>query len=351
MAEVTQTLLRWSPSRTTEYSIALVLDDADFDTDPITGEIYRRILRVVVNNTSQRDCTLIFGARNLLRIPTALTGPQTNRIFAIAGRRTEQEFSWDFTPNHVDIMPGSVSNPSLLTSGGNATGSSSDVTAAFTPTADSLLVVAWSALSDFAGEPTFTFTNTHVGSGAWASVEVFRATNRRHAQGRCQMGATPGSGTITNTYSANCTRKARIISEVTGHDTTTPLSESNTGDNAATTLDIALVAIAAGNLAIGTVSSGGATNITAGTNETELAEAASGGANEERIQLEYGTDTTVNWTNLNTLNNRGVAIEYAQAAGGGGGGVGYPTQMFNARFHGRGGGRGGHQSGRSNARA
>ena len=339
MAEVTQTLLRWSPSRTTEYSILLVLDDADFDTDPITGEIYRRILRVVVNNTSPRDCTLIFGARNLLRIPRALTGPQTNRIFAIAGRRTEQDFSWDFTPNHVEVIPGSVSNPSLLTSGGNATASSSDVTAAFTPTADALLVVAWGAFTGNTGIPGFTFTNTHTGSGAWAAVAATLdgiAEDGRHEQARCQMGGGPGSGTITNSYSIDPVRKSWIVAEITGHDTTTPLSESNTGTGTGTTLSISLASIAAGNLAIGTISQVTGTDaIDPGTNETELAQVSSGGfPSRELTQMEYGTDTTVDWSGMNNSNARGVAIEYAQAEAAGGG-KGYPTQMFNSRSRSR----------------
>ena len=321
MTLVTERILHWKPSKDTEYAISLVLDDADFDlglVDPDTGqpEHYRRILRVEVDSTAQRDSTLTIQAKSLVALPRTLVGPQTNRQIALAVRVTEEGFRWDFTPDHVPVLPGSVSNPSLLTSGGNATASASDVTAAFTPTANSLLVVGWSAAEGTAA-PTFTFTNTHAGSGAWSQVTATNpAGTDRNAQARSQVGASPGSGTITNTYTGNQPiRKTWIVAEVTGHDTTTPLSESNTGGaDSGTTLSIALGGIAAGNMAIGTMHARNAASITVGTDETELAEATSTGTPFIRTQMEYGTTTTINWSWTDSDENVGVAVEYAQAA-------------------------------------
>ena len=238
-------------------------------------------------------------------------------------RITEQDLGWDFTPTHEDVRPGSVSNPSLLTSGGSATAAASDTTAAFTPTASSLLVVAWGA-GHGTTMPGFTFSNTHAVSGAWAAVEKTQSPSTeffRHSQARCQMGASPGSGTVTNTYdTVQPSRKSWIIAEVTGHHTTTPLSESNTGGaDTGTSLSVVLGGIAAGNLAIGSISLYGnaAGGVTPGTNETELADVASGGTGQMNTQMEYGTDITVNWSWSNSNQNAGVAVEYAQAAGGG----------------------------------
>lgn len=126
-------------------------------------------------------------------------------------------------------------------------------------------------------------------------------------------GGQPRRGTITTTYSAACQRISWIVAEITGHHTTTPLSESNTGAAATgTTLSIALASIAAGNRAIGTIAVRGNTAITVGANETELAEATSTAADgaEVRTQMEYGVDTTVNWSWTTTENNAGVAVEY-----------------------------------------
>jgi hypothetical protein len=317
MSTIRERLFHWR-HQGQEVAITAVLDDADFDL--VNGQTYRRVVNFQIDGNLMRGGA--FRATWPGRPAVAAEIPDTLlRTITPPTRITEQDLGWDFTPTHVDVRPGSVSNPSLLTSGGGETDAGSHTTAAFTPTADALLVVGWTGSASLAaGQATFTYTNTHAGSGSWAAVEATEATNvaARHSQARCQMGGSPGSGTITNTYSVNRTRAAWIIAEATGHHTTTPLSESNTGAAATgTSLSVALASVAAGNLAIGTVYVRGASAITVGANETELAEAVSGTtATVARTQMEYGTDTTVNWTWAGSGVNIGVAIEYAQAAGG-----------------------------------
>jgi hypothetical protein len=324
MAQVRETLLRW---RHGAFNVAItaVLDDADLDivNGPGGEETYRRVLRFEIDGNLMRGGAFRVGAHG--RAPLQVDIPDTLlRTVPVPlqwGRITEQGLGWDFTPTHEDVRPGSVSNPSLLTSGGNAAPGVSDTTAAFTPTASSLLVVGWGCQTAGTIATTFTYTNTHAGSGSWAAVEhVTLGTSRNtQSQARCQMGASPGSGAITNTYgAATPARTSWIIAEVTGHHTTTPLSESNTGGASnGTALSFALGGIAAGNLAIGTMVVRGNTAVTPGTSETELAEATSGGGAEARTQMQYGTDTTVDWSWTSSDRNAGVAVEYAQAAAGG----------------------------------
>jgi len=309
--EIESVLFSWPPEKCTIYQ---TVDVTDFDVDSITGERYHRISQFRIDCPEARGASFNFGNKENSKRITSWSNKQGNfNIPIFVSRITEEGFSWNFTPEHVDVKPGSVSNPSLLTSGGDATGTqTSNTTAAFTPTANSLLVVGWVTVKT--NPPTtHSFTNTHVGSGAWATVDS-TGLGDRISQARSQVGASPGSGTITNTYGGAVTRSAWIIAEVTGHDTTTPLSESNTGGaTTGTTLSIALGGIAAGNLAIGTMSIRGAASVTAGADETELAEATSGGSPNVRTQMEYGTTTTINWSWTGSDDNVGVAIEYAAA--------------------------------------
>ena len=323
MAIVTETLLRWRPVRTGPVSeVLLQTNDADFDigTDTETGlpTQYNAITRVIVSGP--RGLRFAWGAVARLKSEQQLIGPQSNHVLVPIGRVTTEGFSWDFTPDHVPVIPGSVSNPSLLTSGGNATIQASDTTAAFTPTANSLLVVASGQHRGNDTALAVTFSNTHAGSGAWSSVQVevdSGTTRARHAQGRSQTGSAPGSGTVTFTYAANQpSRKSWVVAEITGHDTVTPLSESNTGGaGSGTTLSISIAGVAAGNLAISTMCLSTDTDtITSGTGETELAEATSGGSGVNLSQMQYSTDATHDWAWTTTERNAGVVVEYAEAS-------------------------------------
>ena len=330
MAVVTERLVRWRPSRGGPvYQVLMRTDDADFDLgpiDPATGqpEHYNRILQVVV--TSPRGATLAFAGtlsppvgpkERQLKTPLVLAGPQTNQVIALGARVTTEGFSWDFTPDYVPVVPGSVSNPSLLTSGGDSDGGTANTTATFNATANGLIVIAWGNRVASPGQPTYTFTTDLTGQGAFNETEINFSNTSRHEQVYSQTGTSPGTGkTITNTYGdPNPNRTAWIVAEVTGHNAASPNSESTTGTGTtSTTPSLALVSIASGNLAIGTITSvdPGGGGIAPGANETEVAEADSAGATSISVQMQYGTDTTVNWSNLGSSNSA-IAIEYQAA--------------------------------------
>ena len=311
MATIRRRLFQWKGS---EVTITALLDDTDFVsvTDSFGTTRSRRVLGIEVDGNMMRansirtlkGRTVIDEANlpdTLLRTRIYTTGPY------------EHEMGWDFTPAHVDVKRGSVSVPSLLTSGGNAIASASDTTAAFTPTADALLIASWSA--QVGTVPTFGFTNTHAGSGAWTQVTVATAADSsRHSQAYSQVGAAPGSGTITNTYTGNQpVRKSWIIFETTGHDPPAPVSESITGTvGADTVLSVSVADVGGANLVISSMTVVGQAAVTVGTGETELAEATSGGASETRTQVQYSTNTAHDWAWSTANEAAGVAIEYAE---------------------------------------
>ena len=302
----------WHPPGSDEaYTVHMETDDADFDLDPVTGERYCRVLRFIINGTPQRDSDFTFRARGRLPMPQHLEGPHHNVIIPVRGRVTEEAMRWDFTPEHRAVMPGSISTPSLLTSGGGVAGTST-LTASIAPTANALLVVGFGTTHSADFTETVTYTTGPVSAITRRSADFDPGLGFSYAsQSYLQMGASPGSGSIHNEYSSgtvDITRDAWIVAEITGHDTATPESENGTALRAGdATCTVTLGAIAAGNLAIGVVGTNSAGTITPGANETELAE-ATGGASLS-IQMEYGTDNVVNWSTLGTQ-GAGVAIEY-----------------------------------------
>ena len=310
-------LFRWGKNCT----VTMVRDLTDWDMDKVTGEKYYVLTSINYDCPSDRDVSFDFKLKDDNFKRTTSIAKEVKAPFGVPlwiTRVTEENFSWNFTPAHVDVVKGSVSAPSLLTAGGDAVIDADDVTAAFTPTANSLLLIAFSSRR-VTGLATFTFTNSHTGSGAWSSVEVTDTTNDdvRHAQARSQTGASPGSGTITNTYGGTQpNRVSWVVAEVTGHDTTTPLSESNTGGaGSGTTLAISLAAVAAGNMAVSSIGVVNQTGITLGAGETELSEADSTGSPNQMTQMQYSTNAAHDWAWTNSEENVGVVIEYAQAAG------------------------------------
>ncbi len=307
-----QRLLRWRPDPVGPvHSIGVVVDPDDFDVDPETEERYPRILGFDIAGSPKRGAEFAWGCHDYLKWPRYIIPSSDPRFLPVPPRRvTMRGFCWDFTPDHVPVFPGSVSVPSLLTSGGAQT-ITNMTTATISPTGGALLIIAMSTDHNQTHAQSDTFT----GSGAWAQVGLDNSTTLHHSQAYCQLGASPGSGAITETFSIS-SRNAWVVAEVTGHNAGTPASESNTGTASLTTLDIALADIAVGNRAIGTIGLRG-DEVVAGTDETELLEVGSTGANPVLTQMEYGVAATVNWTWTGNGAAAGVAIEYAQALLGG----------------------------------
>lgn len=129
-----------------------------------------------------------------------------------------------------------------------------------------------------------------------------------------------GAGVVTVTFAAN-SKLTMVVDTYSGVDTTTPVSETNTGSGSASTLSISLVGIDTNNRSVGSVTSRQGTGTTPGTNETEMGEVTNpAGGNRCRTQSQRGTnlaqDTPVDWSTLATLNNAGGALELAEAAAG-----------------------------------
>lgn len=297
-----------------DCSIVREIDLNDWDVDPATGERYY-VLKWIHYDCFLSERSAQFSLRLDDRI-NRLTNVQRQVLkFSIplfTTRVTEKNLAWTFIPEHVDVKPGSVSNPpSLLIAEGNAVSAGIDTSSSFTPTGGALLIVGWATR---AGTSTHSLSDTCTGSGSWTSIS-HAVGARTITQSRVQLGATPGTCTVTNDYSGTETRKAWVIAEVTGHDTTTPVTESGVGGaTTGTSLDITLTGIAAGSLAVGTMGGEGTGAIAPGTNEDELAEAQSAGTGNTRMSFVYGTDNVVGWTWGTTNPNWGIAAEYVQAA-------------------------------------
>lgn len=210
-----------------------------------------------------------------------------------------------------------LGTPTNLTSGGNSGATSSNTTASISPSAYSLILASVSIVRGGTVPSTIAISTTLSGL-SFTKVET-ALTGIRTALFYAVCGATPGTGTITFTYSGGSgdpSRQAWIVDQILVADRTTPVSESAVNTGTGSTLTVTLGGIAAGNKAYGVVGSSTATDITPGTNETQLTEVGSGGTNPVRLQSEYGTETTVDWSTLGTtgVGSAGVAIEINVAA-------------------------------------
>ena len=212
-----------------------------------------------------------------------------------------------------------LGTPTNLTSGGAATAAASRTTASISPTGGALLLACTGANRGSGTPTTVVVTDTLTGTGSWTSINV-RDTSGKvlTSLSYAKAGPTPGTGTITFTYSGgagNPARQAWIVDEITGQDTTTPVPENASAEGTAATLTVNLASIASGNKAYGVINNGSGTGITAGSGETEIDEQGSGGTSNVLLQTEYGTTTGVDWSTLiTTLASVGIAIEIAEAA-------------------------------------
>lgn len=208
-----------------------------------------------------------------------------------------------------------VGTPVLRANAGSTTIATSHASASFTPTANSLMVAVWSPNHPVTPPTVTGMSDTFTGSGSWTEAVEEANGSGAIAIWTMRIGASPGSGAVTGSYSSSGARTGWVIFDVPDVDISSPVSESAGANGTSSTLTVTLVGIAAGNLAIGGVSSTGDTDgITPGTGETEIGEGDSGGGSNNRVQAEYGTGTAVDWSALATTQNNGVAIELAAVA-------------------------------------
>ncbi len=192
------------------------------------------------------------------------------------------------------------------------------VSDSFEPSADHILKMGV-ATDGVSAEPGYTITNTFSPALSWTSIPggtIYAAGNRALDVYWANTGSTPGPGTVTATFDTDCNNSVMMISETDGHDTSTPISEVDDATGGGSTLSITLADFTAGNLNIGIIADWGDRDIAAGTGETELSEVNTGGSSTTRMQIQYGVDTTVNWSNLDNRRQIGCAFELAAAAAG-----------------------------------
>lgn len=210
-----------------------------------------------------------------------------------------------------------LGTPTTLTGGGSATTDGSITTASVSPTGGALLMMSIGCRGALLA--TFTISDTFTGTGAWTQLYIGAGTTA-HALFYAKAGATPGSGTVTITYSSNQVRSAWTLDQITGQDTTTPVPQNNTGSSTVDTLSISLgSALASGSKSYGTCSTRAAASIGPGGAETEIQEQNSTGASPTYANSQWYTTQTISWATLGTTANRGVVIEIAEAAAAAGG--------------------------------
>jgi len=207
-----------------------------------------------------------------------------------------------------------VSTPTVLTTGSSSGSTSSDTSASFSPTANCLLL-CWIGTNSSGGGSTHAISDTLTGTGTWTQVTGLSG-GTRGSWFYAIAGSSPGSGTVTFTYSPNATRCAWIILELNGHDTVTPVAESIVSTGSGATLSAVLTNIDTDHLGVSAIiDKGNSSGVTPGTNETELADITSSGSNEARCQAQHSTDETQDWSGLASNDQVGIALEVAAAAG------------------------------------
>ena len=202
-----------------------------------------------------------------------------------------------------------------LTSGGNATSGTSDVTASVSPTVGALICVwthtSWSGAAD-PGENGTTITSSgFTTSGGWTTIDTSLITRGRITLNYAVVAS--GSGTITIDYNgASQTRKVWIVEEITGFDTGTPIPE-----NAMTVVDSTVLAsVPSGNLNYGASMGRAATAVAPESGETETDEDTSGGSQENRMSTQY-VDGSVNndWSFTGAGETQSLSVEVAVSGG------------------------------------
>jgi hypothetical protein len=196
------------------------------------------------------------------------------------------------------------------------------------PTANSLLI-AVVALMNASGTFNVTgVTDTLSGTGSWTVHQQAHGTaSNRYSVAimTAQAGSSPGSGTVTVSWTNNSARTVLSICEITGHSTSAPVPQgaANTGTGNALTVTLGSTPAATSCVVAAVNTGAGNGSVAAGTGFTELVETVSGGSLQSDLQIQYdlaSADATADWgTTLATFNNAGVAIEIAEAGGGGGG--------------------------------
>ena len=220
-----------------------------------------------------------------------------------------------------------LSAPTQLTNLESAVAAGNQTTASVAVSTGDLVIVA-AALN---GADAFTVTSLTNSAGfavdAWTKHEDELATNTN--QLRCVVWTAQvtsgGTGTVTVTVSVGDLGRWNVqVFSVTGHNTSTPVAQSETAQQGAgASLTVTLGSSpAATSMVMGFLAQEGAVQgtVTPGSGFTELYDTDQGsGGTAAALQSQYdlaGADTTCDWSNLTSGNKAAIALEIAEAGGG-----------------------------------
>lgn len=183
------------------------------------------------------------------------------------------------------------------------------------------LIVVFALVGSTADHTALTISDT-LGTLTWTKHREARSTTSNFW--RLAVWTTQATGNATGTVTIGTDSASRWniqAFKVTGHNTTTPVPQSQlTINGTGTTLTVTLDSTpAATSMVMGAVGSeGDADGVSQGTGFTLLLDTTSGAAAEARMNSQYdlaSADTTCDWSGLATTANEGVAIEIAEAGG------------------------------------
>jgi len=173
-----------------------------------------------------------------------------------------------------------ISNPTLLDTQTLQTGDKLN-SASISPSANALLVIVHTVLASSGSGWTDAVSDSFGANlGDWTSVgvEIDGAATVHMWLHYAQCGATPGSGTVSVDPWPGGTKQIMFVLEVTGHNTTSPVTQYKTysSDATPTSPEITLDSSpASGSLVLGAIGGGPGTDssgATSGTGFTELAD-------------------------------------------------------------------------------
>ena len=219
-----------------------------------------------------------------------------------------------------------ISNPTLLDT---QTLQKADQlnSASISPSANALLIIVHCVLASSSSGWTDRVSDSFGANlGDWTSVdvEIDGAATVHMWLHYAQCGATPGSGTVS-VYPSAGDRQIMFVLELTGHNTTSPVTQYKTysSDATPTSPEITLDSSpASGSLVLGAIGGGVGTtpsDATSGTGFTELADTRVGTTGVTSCAVQYdngGADKTCDWSLSNYGQTiTGIALEIAAAAG------------------------------------
>ncbi len=314
-------LRKYSVLQTEGLTLWVTVDDLDFiDRKGVREDRAFRLVNIEIEKTSHDDSWLIDLFQNDVRKTVSDTDnydvglQERKNSFDLA----EYDDTLGFNVRRKFPKP---RGPSSVGAGTNDASAIDDAetsisTGSFTPSNNLIVISAGASLDPASSSDSIsdTFSDTltcnrdiDAPADSHLTINVYTCT-----------GWSSGAGAITVGWPTTMTRMAISADAFSGVDSTTPVSETNTGEDSGSTLSIALVGVAGDNRTIATIGSRQDDDgITVGTGETELVElATAAGGNRFRFQTQYGTsvgtDTPADWSDLNTAkSNTGGVIELA----------------------------------------